>query len=151
MTFRGREGYIDPIMAVLPVAALIVLFLNPQLIGAITHTPPVGLPRWVGFLAVGGVFLIIQGGAIAVCIGEAYQDAASGGERSGFNRAPALSGMAAPFAVALIYIGGLWPLIRMEPRPIWAIVLNVIVALGILGGAWIADKKGRRSTETHRN
>ena len=66
----------------------------------------------------------------------------SGGERSGFNRAPALSGMTAPYALSLLYIGGLWPLFRLEPRPIWAIVLNVIVALGILGGGWVADKKG---------
>ncbi len=150
MTFRGREGYIDPIMAVVPFAALSVLFLNPKLITAITHTPPAGLPRWMGFLALAGVSLIIQGSAIAVCIGEAHQDALSGGERSGFNRAPALSGLTAPFALALLYIGGLWPLIRLDPRPIWAIALHVIVALGILGGGWLADKKGRRSAGVHR-
>ncbi len=148
MTFRGREGYIDPIMALLPFAALIVLFLTPQLIGALSHTPPVGLARWMGVLALGGVYLVIQGSAIAVCIGEALQDAASSGERSGFNRAPALSGMAAPIALALLYIGGLWPLMRLEPSPIWAIVLNVVVALGVLGGGWVADNKGRRSAGT---
>lgn len=151
MTFRGREGYIDPIMTVLPFAALIVLFLTPQLIAAVSHTPPVGLARWLGVLALGGVYLVVQGSAIAVCIGEAHQDALSGGDRSGFNRAPALSGMAAPFALALLYIGGMWPLMRLEPRPIWAIVLNVSVALGVLGGGWLADVEGRRSTETPRD
>ncbi|GMR14059.1 MAG: hypothetical protein BMS9Abin29_2289 [Gemmatimonadota bacterium] len=147
MTLRGKEGYVDPIAALLPFMVLIVLFVNPRLVAAISHSPPVGLPRWVGLLALGGLSLIIQGAAITACIVEAHQDAISGGERSGLNRAPALSGMAAPFALTLLYIGGLWPLMRLEPRPNWAIALDVIVALGILGGACVAGMKGRRSAD----
>jgi len=138
---RDERGYIDPIASVLPFALLAVLVANPRIIAVVGDGLPVGLSSWVRSLAIVGVLLFVQVSAIAVCIGEAHQDAKSRGDRVGFNRAPALQGITAPLVLALVYIVGLWPLLRLEPRPIWAIVLNVVVAVGILGGGLAAAKR----------
>ena len=142
---RARDGYIDPIMAVVPMATILVVGVNPRLVAAIGDGFPVGLRAWIVALAIVAVVLLVQGAAIAVCLGEAYQDARSRGERVGFNQAPALQGKAAPFAMALVYIVGLWPLIRVEPRPTWAIALNGVVAGGILAGGLLAAQNGAGS------
>lgn len=139
---RGRDGYIDPVMSVLPIATLLIWFANPRIVAMIATGSPDGLPAWLRIVAISAVAILVQGVAVAVCLAEARQDAQSGGERSGFNRAPALQGLAAPLGLALVYLIGLWPLMRMEPGPMWAVVLNVIVVAAIVGGGLMADKKG---------
>lgn len=141
---RGRDGYIDPIMSVLPLAALLILFVNPRLVAIVGEGWPDGLRAWARVLAMATIVILVQGVAIAVCLAEAHQDARSGGERSGFNRAPALQGLAPPLVLALVYIAGLWPLIRVEPRPMWAIVLNAVLAAVLIGGGLVADQRGGR-------
>jgi len=141
---RDERGHMDPIMSVLPFCLAAVLFGNPRLIAAISDGLPTTVLSWSKLLAVAGVLFLIQALGIVVGIQEAHHDALSGGKRGGLNRAPALQGRSAPVGFAFVYAIGIWPLIRMEPRPTWAIVASVAVIIGIVVGGILAERNGRK-------
>ena len=145
---RDQKGYIDPIMSALPLALLVILFAGPWLVKAIHLETSSGLGSWLKLSLAGLVMVAIQAYTVAVTLTEAYHDAHSRGVRRGLNRAPSFQGWKAPVALAVLYVIGIWPLLRMEPRRAWAIAVYGLLAGTVLAAGFVANRMGRNRSAT---
>lgn len=140
---RRAGGYIDPMMSVLPLAFLAIVFGVPGILRALGSAPPASTGPWLRLVVVAGVLLVLQIVAIMISLEEAHHDGYSGRERGGLNRAPAIRGVLAPTALAVTYVIGIWPLVRIEPRRSWLIGLYAGLAIALVLSGVLAEQGGR--------